>query len=78
MSGRRFQTHGFAGLEDLPPIHRRYPQTTPPEVVGRVVALAVQHPADGCNRVEALLMFRRKRVWAITVQKILNEHELVR
>jgi hypothetical protein len=28
---RRFQTQGFEGLKDLPPIHRSHPQTTPPE-----------------------------------------------
>ena len=26
---RRFQTQGFDGLKDLPPIHRSHPQTTP-------------------------------------------------
>ena len=26
---RRFQTHGFEGLKDLPPIHKCHPQTTP-------------------------------------------------
>ncbi|RBI82080.1 IS481 family transposase, partial [Rhodosalinus halophilus] len=30
---RRFQTHGFDGLKDLPPIHKSHPQTTPPETV---------------------------------------------
>lgn len=27
---RRFQTHGFEGLKDLPPIHKSHPQTAPP------------------------------------------------
>jgi hypothetical protein len=73
---RRFQTHGFDGLKDLPPIHRSHPQTTPAEVVERILALATEHPAYGCNRIEALLMLERKRVSAITVQKLLNEHDL--
>ena len=38
---RRFQTHGFAGLKDLPPIARSHPQTTPPEVVERIRELAL-------------------------------------
>jgi len=63
-------------LKDLPPIHRWQPQTTPPEVVERILALAIEHPAYGCNRVEALLMLEGKRVSAITVQKILSEHAL--
>lgn len=73
---RRFQTHGLDGLKDLPPIHRSHPQTTPAEVVERIVALALEHPAYGCNRIEALLMLEGRRVSAITIQKLLNEREL--
>jgi len=42
---RRFQTHGIEGLKDLPPIHKTHPQTTPPEVIGRIPA----NPTRGCN-----------------------------
>jgi transposase InsO family protein len=73
---RRFQTQGFAGLKDLPPIHRSHPQTTPPETVERIKALALEHPAYGCNRIEALLALEGRRVSAITVQKLLNDHGL--
>jgi transposase-like protein len=45
---RRFQTHGFEGLKDLPPIHKSHPQTTPAETVERIVDLALQHPSYGC------------------------------
>jgi transposase-like protein len=44
---RRFQTQGFEGLKDLPPIHRSHPQTTPAPVVERIRALALEHPAYG-------------------------------
>lgn len=47
---RRFQTHGFEGLKDLPPIHKSHPRTTPPEVLEKVKTLAPEHPAYGCNR----------------------------
>jgi len=73
---RRFQTHGFEGLKDLPPIHRSHPQTTPPETVERIKALTLEHPAYGCNRIEALLALEGRRVSAITIQKILNDHGL--
>ena len=73
---RRFQTHGFDGLKDLPPVHRSHPQTTPAETVERIKALALEHPAYGCNRIEALLALEGRRVSAITVQKILNDHGL--
>ena len=43
---RRFQTHGFEGLKDLPPIHKSHPQTTPPETVERIKQLALEHPAS--------------------------------
>ena len=49
---RRFQTQGFEGLKDLPPIHKSHPQTTPPKTVERITALAMAHPAYGCNRFE--------------------------
>ena len=73
---RRFQLHGLDGLKDLPPIARSHPMTTPPEVVERICALALAHPAYGCNRLEALLALEGRRVSAITIQKILNEREL--
>ena len=52
---RRFQTQGFEGLKDLPPIHKSHPQTTPPETVEKIRALALEHPSFGCNRYEAML-----------------------
>lgn len=73
---RRFQTHGLDGLKDLPPIAKSHPMTTPLEVVARIEALALEHPAYGCNRIEALLALEGRRVSAITVQKILNDKSL--
>jgi hypothetical protein len=70
---RRFRLEGLAGLKDLPPIHRSHPQTTPAAVTERILALAVEHPAYGCDR---MLMLEGKRVSAITVQKIRNDHGL--
>lgn len=69
---RRFQTQGFEGLKDLPPIHKSHPQTTPPETVEKIRALALEHPSFGCNRYEATLALEGIRVSAITIQKILN------
>ena len=73
---RRFQTQGFEGLKDLPPIHKSHPQTTPAETVERIRELALEHPAYGCNRIEAILSLEGKRVSAITIQKILNDASL--
>ena len=73
---RRFQLEGLDGLKDLPPIAKSHPMTTPPEVVARIEALALLHPAYGCNRLEALLALEGRRVSAITIQKILNDKGL--
>ena len=64
------------GLKDLPPIAKSHPMTTPPEVVARIAALALLHPAYGCNRLEALLALEGRRLSAITIQKILNDKGL--
>jgi len=73
---RRFQTHGIEGLKDLPPIHKSHPQTTSPEIVERILDLAITHPSYGCNRLEAMLALEGVRLSAITIQKLLNDHEL--
>ena len=52
---QRFQTHGLEGFKDLPPIPKSHPQTTPPEVVQKILKLALKHPAWACNRLEHLL-----------------------
>jgi len=38
---RRFQTRGVRGAKNLPPVHKSYPQMTPPETVERIRALAL-------------------------------------
>ena len=73
---RRFQTQGFEGLKDLPPVHKSHPMTTPPETVARIKELALEHPAYGCNRLEAMLALKGTRVSSITIQKILNDSGL--
>ena len=75
---RRFQTQGFEGLKDLPPIHKSHPQTTPEPVLVRIREMALAHPAYGCNRFEAMLALEGVRVSSITIQKILNDNGLGR
>ena len=43
------------GLRDLPPIAKHHPNTTPPETVEKIVALAMTHPSRGPNYLESLL-----------------------
>jgi transposase InsO family protein len=70
---RRFQTHGLAGLRDLPPIHKTHPFTTPPEVVERILALSMEHPAWGCSRLRDTLHLEGISVSSVTIQSILNK-----
>lgn len=71
---RRFQTHGLEGLLDLPPVHHSHPQTTPDDVVDRILALSMQHPAWGCVRLSNHLKLEGISVSSPTVQNILSKH----
>ena len=71
---RRFQTHGFEGLRDLPPIHKTHPQTTPPEVEARILEISRQYPTKGCGFIEHTLKLEGKSCSKPTVQKILDRH----
>ena len=73
---RRFQTHGLGGLKDLPPIHHSHPQTTPPEVVDKLLALSVDNPTRGCNWLYDRLQLEGISVSAPTIQGILNKHSM--
>lgn len=73
---RRFQTHGLVGLKDLPPIHLSHPQTTPPEVVERLLVLSVENPTRGCNWLHDRLQLEGISVSAPTIQSILNKHDM--
>lgn len=68
---RRFQTHGLEGLKDLPPIHKSHPFTTPPEIVDKVVALSIEHPTWGCNRLSDQMKLAGSYVSSPTIQDIL-------
>ena len=73
---RRYRDRGLASLRDVPPNRRNHPQATPPETVARIVALALEHPDLGCNRLQAVLTEEGLKVSAATVQKILNRKGL--
>lgn len=75
-SGSGVSSAAFRWLKDLPPIYKSDPQTTAPDVVERIHALALEHPAYRCNRLEAILSLEGTRVSAITIQELLNDHGL--
>ncbi len=71
---RRFQTHGLEGLKDLPPIHKTHPQTTPPEVVEKVLAASMEHPHWGCVNLSDWLKLQGVGVSSPTIQNLLIKH----
>lgn len=73
---RRYQAGGIDGLINLPPKHKFHPHTTPAEILQRVLDLALEKPAAGCNRLEAILAKQGIRRSAVTLQKLLNAHNL--
>jgi transposase InsO family protein len=73
---RRFELQGLEGLKDLPPIHKSHPQTTPPAVVERMVALSLAHPAWGCVRLSAHLKLEGISVSSPTIQSHLIKQGL--
>lgn len=73
---RRFQTHGLAGLKDMPPIPRSHPQTTPPETVNKIISVSLEHPAWGCERISDMLRLENIFISSVTVQNILTKHGL--
>jgi transposase InsO family protein len=70
---RRYARDGATGLRNRPPVHNSHPQTTPADIARRIVALALAHPAHGCDRIAKDLARRDIEVSPITVQKILHK-----
>jgi transposase InsO family protein len=68
---RRFQTHGFSGLKDLPPIPKSQPNQTSPENEAIVLDCSLSHPSWGCVKLSDFLKLQGVSVSSPTVQKIL-------
>lgn len=73
---RRFQTHGLAGLKDLPPIHKSHPHTTPEKTVQQIIELALAHPTRGCVWLSNHLDLQGIHISSPTIQGILIKHQL--
>ena len=73
---RRFAEAGLEGLKDLPPIPKSHPMSTPDAHVERLLALSLEHPAWGCNRLSDTLALEGISISAPTIQNLLNKREL--
>jgi transposase InsO family protein len=60
----------------MPPIHKTHPQTTPPEVVEKVLALSLVNPTRGCVWLSDKLKLDGVSVSSRTVQDILIKNSL--
>jgi transposase-like protein len=70
---RRYAREGLAGLRNRRPVHQTHPQTTPADVSRRVVTLALNNPAQGCDRIAVALAREGIDLSGVTVQKILHK-----
>lgn len=67
---RSFQTHGFEGLIDKPPIPKSMPTKTSPEIEEKVINLSIEHPAYGQQRISDELALQNTQICAATVRNI--------
>ncbi len=74
---RSFQLHGFDGLKDKPPIPKTVPHKTPSEVEEQVLlALSLERPTWGKQRIADYLRFQGISLCAATVRNIWVRHDL--
>lgn len=70
---QRYEREGLEGLKDKPSLPRSHPHAASAAVLERVTALALAHPAAGCNRLETMLAEESVRLSSVTIQKYLNQ-----
>jgi len=73
---KRYKESGIDGLRDHPPVHHSHPDRTPEEVESRVLAMSLEHPAWGCDRLSQVLGQDGDTLSAQTVQNILNRNAM--
>ena len=73
---RNFQTYGFEGLLDKPPIPKSVPSKTPPEIEEKVVALSIERPAWGQGRIADELALSGTLMAPTTVRNIWLRREI--
>lgn len=70
---KRLKKYGLLGLRNLPPVHKSHPQTTPPEIVQRVIQLSLLHADWGCSRLSTCLKEQNISISGPTIQRILSK-----
>jgi transposase InsO family protein len=67
---RAFQTEGFEGLMDRPPIPKSIPAKTPPKIEKKLIDLSISHPAWGQQRIADELALENIQIAATTVRNV--------
>jgi transposase InsO family protein len=67
---RAFQEHGLEGLIDRPPIPASHPNELPEETKQRILALSLEHPAFGQQRISDQLALEGVSVCPTTVRNV--------
>lgn len=67
---RAFQARGFDGLMDQLPIPKNFPHATPAEVIDRVIAISIEHPAWGPQKAADHLQLEGISVSPSTVRNL--------
>lgn len=71
---RRYISLGIEGLKNLPPIHKHHPQTTPSDIIERIIELSLIYPNFGCARLRDILKSEAINISAPTLQRILTKN----
>lgn len=75
--GRRFPTPGLEGLKDLLAVPTSHCMAAPPEVVGKLLKLSLEHAAWGKERLSTILKLKRIYVSGPTARDFLTEHSMM-
>lgn len=73
---QKYQGEGLGALKSVPAPGRSHPRASTPEVVAKVLDLALEHPGWGCIRISEHLKTRGIPISSPTVQNILIKHSL--
>ena len=67
---RSFQVHGFEGLVDKPPVPGSHPSQLSKKMTARIIALSLEHPAFGQQRIADQLALEGVSVCATSVRNV--------
>jgi len=73
---RSFQEHGLEGLVDKPPIPLTHPNQLPKKTKARIIALSLEHPAFGQQRIADQMALEGFSICATSVRNVWKKEDL--